>query len=42
MTDRLLDRKQLTRAFTALASKLQKQGVVGEVHICRSSNGLGL
>ena len=33
MTDRLLDRKQLTRAFTALASKLQKQGVVGEVHV---------
>ena len=31
--DRLLDRALLTQAFDLLASKLQRRGVVGEVHV---------
>lgn len=33
MSDRLLDQKTLRRAFEALAHRLKRRGVVGEVHV---------
>ena len=33
MSDRLLDQKTLRRAFEALARRLKRRGVVGEVHV---------
>jgi hypothetical protein len=33
MSDALLDRKTLERAFTLLAEGLARRGVVGEVHV---------
>ncbi|MFM8418049.1 MAG: hypothetical protein ACKOAT_11250 [Actinomycetota bacterium] len=33
MSDRLLDRKTLFRAFTLLAARLERRRVVGEIHI---------